>query len=53
MQMGGFEGGMALAAGGVQVPGAYGLYTALVARLRQMVWTVVGILIMKIGHKDD
>jgi hypothetical protein len=53
MQMGGYEGGMALAAGGVKVPGAYGLYTALVARLRQIAWTVIGIIIMKIGHKDD
>ena len=53
MQMGGYEGGMALAAGGVQVPSAYGLYTALVARLRQIVWTVIGILIMKIGKRND
>lgn len=53
MQMGGYEGGMALAAGGVQVPGAYGLYTALVARLRQMVWTLIGIIIMKTGRKHD
>ena len=53
MQMGGYEGGMALAAGGVQVPGAYGLYTALVARLRQVVWTVIGVLIMKIGKRND
>ena len=53
MQMGGFEGGMALAAGGVQVPSAYGLYTALVARLRQIVWTVIGIIIMKTGRKHD
>ena len=53
MQMGGYEGGMALAAGGVQVPGAYGLYTALVARLRQIVWTVIGIIIMKTCRKHD
>lgn len=53
MQMGGYEGGMALAAGGVQVPSAYGLYTALVARLRQIVWTVIGIIMMKTGRKDD
>lgn len=53
MQMGGFEGGMALAAGGVQVPSAYGLYTALVARLRQIVWTVIGIIMMKTGRKND
>jgi hypothetical protein len=53
MQMGGFEGGMALATGGLQVPGAYGVYTALVARIRQVVWTVIGIIIMKTGRKDD
>ena len=53
MQMGGYEGGMALAAGGVQVPSAYGLYTALVARLRQIVWTVIGILMMKLGKSND
>ena len=53
MQMGGYEGGMALAAGGIQVPGAYGLYTALVARLRQIVWTVIGIIVMKTGRKHD
>ena len=53
MQMGGYEGGMALAAGGVQVPGAYGLYTALVARLRQVVWTVIGVLIIRTGRKND
>lgn len=49
MQVGGYEGGMALAAGGIQVPGAYGLYTALVARVRQIVWTIIGILLMKVG----
>lgn len=53
MQMGGFEGGMALAAGGVQVPSAYGLYTALVARLRQVVWTVIGVILIKVGKRND
>ena len=53
MQMGGYEGGMALAAGGVQVSSAYGLYTALVARLRQIVWTVIGIIMMKTGRRHD
>lgn len=53
MQMGGFEGGMALAAGGVQVPSAYGLYTALVARLRQIVWTVIGIILIKVDKRND
>ncbi len=49
MQLGGFEGGLALAAGGLSVPSAYGLYTALIARLRELVWTAVGIILIKIG----
>lgn len=53
MQLGGFEGGMALAAGGLSVPSAYGLYTALVARLRELVWTVVGIILIKFGKNHD
>jgi len=47
MQLGGLEGGMALAAGGLSVPSAYGLYTALVARLRLLVWAAVGIILIK------
>lgn len=49
MQLGGYEGGMAMAAGGVQVPGAYGLYTAIVARVRQIVWSIIGVFLMKCG----
>lgn len=53
MQLGGFEGGLALAAGGLSVPSAYGLYTALIARLRELVWTAVGIILIKIGKNHD
>lgn len=50
MQLGGREGGMAIAASGLQVPGAYGVYVSLVTRVRELVWTVVGILLMKLHH---
>ncbi|MGI6757439.1 MAG: lysylphosphatidylglycerol synthase transmembrane domain-containing protein [Bacteroidaceae bacterium] len=53
MQAGGYEGGMALAVGGLKLPGAYGLYTALLARVRQLVWTVIGILLIKTGKHND
>jgi len=50
MQLGGHEGGVAIAAAGLQMPGAYGVYVALVTRLRELVWTVLGILLVKICH---
>jgi hypothetical protein len=53
MQAGGYEGGMALAVGGLKLPGAYGLYTALLARVRQLVWTVIGILLIKTGKTNN
>ncbi|MCD8166606.1 MAG: flippase-like domain-containing protein, partial [Bacteroides sp.] len=51
MQLGGREGGFALAAGSVAMSGAYGVYTALITRVREFVWITVGVLLMKIGNK--
>ncbi|NDV60277.1 lysylphosphatidylglycerol synthase transmembrane domain-containing protein [Bacteroides sp. 519] len=51
MQLGGREGGFAIAVGGLSMSGAYGVYTALITRLREMVWIVIGLLLMKIGNK--
>lgn len=51
MQLGGREGGFAIAVGGLSMSGAYGVYTALITRVREMVWIVIGLLLMKIGNK--
>ena len=51
MQLGGREGGFALAVSGLSMSGAYGVYTALITRLREMVWIVIGLALMKIGNK--
>lgn len=53
MQLGGREGGFALAVSGLSLSGAYGVYTALITRLREMVWIVIGLVLMKIGNKKD
>lgn len=52
MQLGGREGGFALAVNGVAVPGAYGVYAALITRIRELVWIVIGLALMKIGNKN-
>lgn len=51
MQIGGREGGFALAVGGLSLSGAYGIYTALITRVREVIWIVIGLALMKIGNK--
>lgn len=51
MQLGGREGGFALAVGGLSLSGAYGVYAALITRVREIVWIVIGLALIKIGNK--
>ena len=51
MQLGGREGGFALAVGGLSLSGAYGVYAALITRVREMVWIVIGLALMKVGNR--
>ena len=51
MGIGAREGGFALAVGGLSLAGAYGVYTSLIVRLRELIWTAVGILLIKVGNK--
>lgn len=51
MQLGGREGGFALAVGGLSLSGAYGVYTALITRVREFIWIVIGLALVKIGNK--
>lgn len=51
MQLGGREGGFALAVGGLAISGAYGVYTALITRVRELFWIVIGLALMKVGNK--
>lgn len=51
MQLGAREGGMAIATGGMSMPGSFGLYTSLVTRIRELIWIFIGVLLMKVGNK--
>jgi len=51
MQLGGREGGFALAVAGLSLSGAYGVFAALITRVREMVWIVIGLALMKIGNR--
>lgn len=49
MQLGAREGGFALATGGLAIPSAFGIYTGLITRVRELIWIVIGVLLMKVG----
>lgn len=51
MGIGAREGGFALAVGGLSLAGAYGVYTSLIVRLRELIWTAIGLLLIKVGNK--
>ena len=50
MQLGAREGGFALAVGGLAISGAFGVYTGLITRVRELIWIVIGVLLMKVGN---
>ncbi|MBU3855221.1 lysylphosphatidylglycerol synthase transmembrane domain-containing protein [Bacteroides sp. ET225] len=50
MQLGTREGGFALATGGLAIPSAFGIYTSLITRVRELFWIIVGVMLMKIGN---
>lgn len=50
MQLGAREGGFALAAAGVAIPGAFGVYTGLITRVRELIWITIGVLLMRVGN---
>ena len=50
MQDGAREGSYALAVGGLAIPSAFGIYTGLITRVRELIWIVIGVLLMKVGN---
>ena len=50
MQLGAREGGFALATGGLAISSAFGVYTGLITRVRELVWIFIGVLLIKVGN---
>ncbi|MBQ8594204.1 MAG: flippase-like domain-containing protein [Bacteroidaceae bacterium] len=50
MQSGAREGGLALAVSGLAIPSAFGVYTGLLTRIRELIWITIGVCLMKIGN---
>lgn len=49
MQLGVREGGLAIAVSQLGIPGAFGVYSGLIMRVRELFWIAVGVALMKVG----
>lgn len=51
MQLGVQEGGFALSTAALGLTAAQGLFVSIICRVREIVWIVIGIMLMKVGNK--
>jgi hypothetical protein len=50
-QLGGREGGFLMSAGGLRLSASAGIFIALIVRLRELIWTGIGLLFIKLEKK--
>ena len=51
LQLGGREGGFMLSVSGLSISASAGVFVALIVRLRELFWTGLGLLLIKIGKR--
>lgn len=51
LQLGGREGGFVMSAAGLSLTAGAGIFVALIVRLRELIWTVIGLLLIKFEKK--
>ncbi len=53
LQLGGREGGFLMSAGGLGMTASAGIFVALIVRIRELIWTGIGLLMIKINRKTQ
>lgn len=53
LQLGGREGGFLMSTTGLGLSASAGIFVALIVRIRELIWTGIGILLMKLDKKSD
>ena len=53
LQLGGREGGFAMSVAQMGMTAPIGMFVSIICRVRELFWTAVGLLLMKIGNKDE
>ena len=51
LQLGGREGGFLMSVGGLGMTSSAGIFVALIVRVRELIWTAIGLLLIKIEKK--
>lgn len=49
LQLGGREGGFLMSAAGLSLSAGAGIFVALIVRIRELIWTALGLLMIKVG----
>lgn len=52
LQLGGREGGFLMSANGLNMTASTGIFVALLVRLRELIWTGIGLLLIKLEKRD-
>ena len=52
LQLGGREGGFLMSAKGLAMTASAGIFVAIIVRLRELIWTAIGLLLIKFGSKQ-
>ncbi len=52
LQLGGREGGFLMSAAGLGLTASDGIFVALLVRLRELIWTAIGMFLVKFGKKQ-
>ena len=52
LQLGGREGGFLLSAKGLSIGAREGIFVALLVRLRELIWTAIGLLLIKLEKRS-
>jgi hypothetical protein len=47
LQLGGREGGFLMSTAGMAMPASFGIFTGLLVRIRELIWTAIGLLLIK------
>lgn|SRR5574344_315280 len=47
LQIGGREGGFMMSTAGMSMPAGFGIFTGLIVRIRELIWTAIGLLLIK------